>query len=530
MALLLLIVLQLFHARNLYYRTLNELNTHIENVLSKTMIKHEKATDFQRYTQIFNKDFSGQYKSALKQEFQNLVPVQETVSIRDTFILVNNKKTKYLYITGSAYDSISDVKTEHSVLARDISELSDFMKSLNSNDDKNLKPDSLGFAFDFDKKVITNLFKKSKYINELMANAFRSLDFLPANERINLPFLDSILSQSFIDEGVYNSYSYVITDEENKVVSFDNTCNTYNADLNINKAYSSKLFPGNIFDETLTLHFQLDRRASALFSEMWSSLLISLLLFIMVLYSFYVMFKTILRQRHLAEMKSDFISNMTHEFKTPISTISLACEAMSDQDLIGEKEIEVISPYIKMINQENKRLEDLVERILQSALIEKGRLKLKKEHLELNEIVALAVSKAKIRVHKSGGNINLELAKGMLNFEGDPMHTTNVISNLIDNAIKYSKEKVEITIKTERIENGCQFVISDQGIGIKQEHIDKIFDKLYRVPTGNVHDVKGFGLGLNYVKAITDIEGWKIKVDSKINIGSTFTLSIINEN
>ncbi|MCC5924634.1 MAG: HAMP domain-containing histidine kinase, partial [Crocinitomicaceae bacterium] len=239
-----------------------------------------------------------------------------------------------------------------------------------------------------------------------------------------------------------------------------------------------------------------------------------------------VMFRTILGQRRLAEAKNDFISNMTHEFKTPISTISLACEALGDNDMIKEAQRDTIAPFVKMIGQENKRLESLVERILQSASLEKGKLKIKYEELELNEIVSLVAQKARMRVPSNKGRINLQLAPGFLYFKGDPVHTMNLVSNLVDNAIKYSKDHVDISLTTFKKYNQIHLVVSDKGIGIKKEYLDKIFDKLYRVPTGNVHDVKGFGLGLSYVKSIAEACGWEIQVQSKWNFGSDFTLII----
>lgn len=526
-ALLVLVGLQLYQAKQLYNQTLVELNTHIENVLSKVAIRHEKADDFKRYTKFFDKDFSSQYKLALKQEFQNLVPVQETVSIRDTFIQVDGRKAKYLYIEGQSYDSISDVKAKHSVLARDISEMSHLIDA--GSNHPAYKNDSSLLGYQIDKKVITSLFKKSKYVNEMMVNAFRGSDFLAPEQRIDLPFLDSIISFTFNAEKLPPSYKYHIIEEDNTVLSFTEESKNYANEMDTTRAFSVRLFPGNIFDETLRLVVTFPQKGVALFGEMWLTLLVSVFLIILIVASFYVMFKTIINQRRLAEVKNDFISNMTHEFKTPISTISLACEAMNDHDMISAEERQSVGPYVNMITEENKRLSSLVERILQSAILDRGELKLKSEPLELNEIVSMAVQKAKIRIPKGKGSIKLEQETGLLPFKGDQMHTTNLVSNLIDNAIKYSKSEIDIFVKTKKIEGGYQLEVSDKGIGIKNEHLDKIFDKLYRVPTGNVHDVKGFGLGLSYVKAITDLEGWKISVKSKFGEGSTFILKIIKE-
>jgi two-component system phosphate regulon sensor histidine kinase PhoR len=258
---------------------------------------------------------------------------------------------------------------------------------------------------------------------------------------------------------------------------------------------------------------------------MWGPLMISLTLMILIIVALMFMFKTILMQNKLSEMKNDFISNMTHEFKTPISTISLACEAMEDGDMVGGSAADM-KPYIRMINQENKRLGVLVERILQSAVTEKGQLKLNKETIILQELIHDVAQNAALRIQNSGGNIELDLTSELITINADKMHVTNLISNLVDNAIKYSESKPQVHIKLSLENKKVLLSVKDSGIGIKKEHLNKIFDKLFRVPTGNLHNVKGFGLGLSYVKAIADLHGWSINVKSKFGEGSEFTLTI----
>ena len=216
---------------------------------------------------------------------------------------------------------------------------------------------------------------------------------------------------------------------------------------------------------------------------------------------------------------------MTHEFKTPISTISLACQAMNDPDMLGS-EVESIKPYVKMINDENQRLGLLVERILQSAIMDKGDVQLKKEEILLNEIIHDIVHNAQFRIKKEGGNIELDLTSELIYIQADRLHATNAISNLVDNAIKYSDGAPDITFRMTNANGITRISVSDKGLGIKKEHISKIFDKLYRIPTGNVHNVKGFGLGLSYVKAICQLHDWNITVQSKLGEGSTFTIEI----
>jgi two-component system phosphate regulon sensor histidine kinase PhoR len=262
---------------------------------------------------------------------------------------------------------------------------------------------------------------------------------------------------------------------------------------------------------------------------MQNSLIVSLVLVVFIIISLIIMFRTIMEQKRLSEMKSDFISNMTHEFKTPISTISLACQAMSDTDMVDEQSNAAVSPYVRMINQENKRLETLVESILQSAVIEKGDIKYKDEALNLVQLVENEVEKARFRIKSNEGKIEFNDVFESIEFQADRLHVTNIISNLLDNAIKYSKENPVIKVSIESDNKHVYLSVTDNGIGIKKEHIPRLFDKLYRVPTGNIHNVKGFGLGLSYVKAICDHYKWEIKVKSNYGEGSTFTVLFKNK-
>ena len=260
--------------------------------------------------------------------------------------------------------------------------------------------------------------------------------------------------------------------------------------------------------------------------EMWAPLLVNFALVLLIVIAFVFMYKTILTQKKLSELKNDFISNMTHEFKTPISTISLACQAMNDKDMMGETALEATSPYVKMIVSENERLGILVERILQSATLDRKEVRVRNEELNLNEIVLDIAQRAKFGIANAMGEINVSVPDEMITTVGDRLHVTNMISNLIDNAVKYSNDKPNVDVALYRSGKNTVISVKDQGIGIKKEHINKIFDKLYRIPTGNVHNVKGFGLGLSYVKAIADLHGWTVTVKSKFGSGSEFTVTI----
>ena len=251
-------------------------------------------------------------------------------------------------------------------------------------------------------------------------------------------------------------------------------------------------------------------------------LLTSVLLMTVLIFSFYYTISTILKQKKLSEIKNDFISNMTHEFKTPISTISLACEVLNDKSI--EKTEERTGKYVKMIRDENKRLSLLVENILQTAILDKGEFKLKIQSTDIHTLIDQTIANIKLQVENKDGEITTELHAERPLINADRVHITNIIFNLIDNALKYSNEKPVIKITTKNDREGIFISVKDNGIGISKENQHRIFDTMFRVHTGNVHNVKGFGLGLSYVKAVVEKHGGSISVESELNKGSTFTV------
>lgn len=515
-----LLGIQIFQTRQLYERKSTELNTRFQTILERISLKHERSENMRHYTQTIDKDFSGQYKDLLKEEFKNLSSIQETVSIRDTSLFRNGKVESFLVIEGNSYDSITGVKAQQKVLARDVRKLTDIIHTSQYKNE-----DSLDALFQLDQKVIEQLLKKSKFINDLLLEAFQDNNYQTPQKRIQLKYLDSIIKSELKDHNLPQNFDFVITDSDGNKLRFPVPSKNYKLNLNTYNAHKTDLFPSNILNENLTLFVSFPKERSFLYGEMGGYFIASLFLIGLIITALVFFAKTILNQKKLSELKNDFINNMTHEFKTPISTISLACQAMNDEDMVTSVNSQN-DVYIKMIQDENTRLESLVERILQSATLDKGEIKLQKEKILLNEIIYDLVHTSKLRLNAKNGILNTAICSDLIYIEADKMHTTNLISNLIDNAIKYSKDRPEITISLENKAKKIIATVEDRGIGMKKEHLSKIFDKLYRIPTGNIHNVKGFGLGLSYVKAICQLQGWDIQVKSKFNQGSKFQLII----
>lgn len=520
LAMIALLFIQVFQLSQIFERTSDRLKHNINTTIERIALQHEKAVDIRRYMHIVNKDFSGQYKDVLKQEFKQLLSVQESIKIQDTTIFQNGELNNYLIIKGSAYDTLSGVSTEQKVLARDVREIRDLFDKQNGKLTIN---DTNKVAIQLDQRVLQQIFKKAKFVNDLMIEAFKDNIYESPSERVDVAFLDSVIRHEISNDDLPQEYQFMVADKFGAPVKYSTRNKNYSIKLDTLKTANIKLFPNNVLDDEIYLHIFFPKPTKYFFNEMWLPFLVSLLLMGLILGAMIFMFKTILSQKKLSELKNDFVSNMTHELKTPISTISLACEAISDSSNKDD-----VNPYVKMIGDENKRLSLVVDRILQNAVLERGEGKLTREKIILNEIIHEVVHHAQFRIQNIGGSITLSIPKELIEISADKMHLTNVITNLIDNAIKYSEEDPEINIIVKQENKKIYITVKDKGIGIKKENIHRIFDNLYRVPTGNVHNVKGFGLGLSYVKAVTQLHGWNVQVKSKFGEGSEFTL-IINQ-
>lgn len=519
LSLLTLMGLEFYWVREAVTQEIKDFDDKTKTVLERVALRHERAEEFRKYQALLQQNFEGKYQDMLRQEFKNLMAIKEQVEIRDTVIRAGNQDVNYLIITGRTIDTITGIQVEHRVLAKNVKEFHELM----SPESAIPTIDSTNAIMKWGTREAQDLFRKSRYINELMVQAFREDLFLKSAERIDLDLLDSILREELKEAGLPLEFTFSVVDTQHIAVKKRTELPTYDEHLR-KFQYTSQLFPADMFHDPLEIRIYFPHRKQFVWNEIWMITLVAFLVVVLMIVSFYVMYKTLISQRNLSEMKSDFISNMTHEFKTPISTISLACEAMKDKDM--SMNLGPDNPFVTMIQEENKRLESLVESILQSAVIEKGELKLHQQAIDLNALTHSILNKVNMRVQAMGGKLYNELGVGIAPIWGDKVHLTNVINNLMDNALKYCDKTPEIHVRSYVQDEWVCLEIQDNGIGIKKEHISRIFDKLYRVPTGNVHNVKGFGLGLSYVKSIIDLHEGDVKVESQHGTGSTFTLKL----
>lgn len=385
--------------------------------------------------------------------------------------------------------------------------------------------DDLVWAVDSMKQVQTMnlqwLEKRADMVNEIFEEIV-NVDLYNQVDEIDTLALDSLLRDQLESNGIGATYAYGI---------FDPFMNPYHMEGKpediegiLGSPHKVNLTPGNVFSQPKFLSIFFPDQNKYLLRTMWLLLTISALFILVIIFSFSFTVSTIIRQKKVSEIKNDFINNMTHELKTPISTISLACQALKDPDIKNREGI--VDSYINVIADENKRLAMVVENVLRTAVMDKGELKLKIVELNVNEVVDQVLQNMKLQLEQRGGSFITDLQADRPFVQADMIHLTNVVFNLVDNALKYTEKIPVIKVGTRNEASGLVLFVEDNGIGISKENQRKIFDKLYRVPTGNIHNVKGFGLGLNYVKAIVDKHNGWITVKSELQKGSRFEIHI----
>lgn len=329
--------------------------------------------------------------------------------------------------------------------------------------------------------------------------------------------LEYALHKEFQEVKINVDFEYAIYDCETDEMVYGDFCKY--SDLPVDENSLGNLPKYDEFSYYFGIRFP--SQSSYLLSRMQTSALLSLILLVTILFFIYSMY-IILSQKRLSEMQKDFINNMTHEFKTPISTIKISADVFLNQKNIQEDKR--LLRYANIIKEQNQRLNNQVEKVLQIARVERENFKLNLEEVNLHEVLNNTIKSIDLKLSEQGGHITDEMFAPFANIKADKLHLTNILHNLLDNAIKYCKDAPEITIKTQNIGGKLQLLISDTGIGISKEYQSRVFDKFFRVPTGNVHNVKGFGLGLFYIKNICDAHAWKIKLKSEDQAGTEISI------
>lgn len=353
-------------------------------------------------------------------------------------------------------------------------------------------------------------------VKQISSNYFTAV----INDTVHPYLLETLLKKHFTSRNLTLDFEYVIYDCFTDSIVFGNYISVQNAEKDELQVASSNIKwdkDGHYFGVYFPSKnaYILNKMGIWIFSS-------SIILIIIIFFSYTI--NIILKQKRLSEIKNDFINNITHEFKTPISTISLSAEVLLNPNITEQPER--LKSYAKIIQDENNRLKNQVDKVLQLATIERDKLKLEKEPIDLHELIENSIKSFELLVNQQGGEIIAQLKAPEHIFNGDKVHISNILYNLIDNAIKYSPENPKIIVGTSPYKNGIEISVRDNGVGISEEAQKHIFEKFYREPTGNVHNIKGFGLGLNYVKTIVEFYNGSVRLVSKKSEGSTFIIKL----
>jgi len=353
-----------------------------------------------------------------------------------------------------------------------------------------------------------------EFLERLMSRIWMT-DGVPMENRIDSALIDSVLKESFQSAGTTLDYDYGVKSagiDTLLISTTDQIDNLTNSDYRVN------LFPYDFGSRGAELLIHFSERDIFIWKQVVPILVTIIILMTIILLTFIYTLKIIINQKRSAVLMTEFVNNMTHEFKTPISTISLAAEAINRDDLIEDKK--QVGQFAQMILAENNRMRRQTDKILQMATLENNNHTLKSDRLNIHQIIAEAVSHIELHIQNKEGSIISELMAERHILNGDAVHISGIIYNLLDNAVKYSPEKPEIKISTINANNGIYIRVIDKGIGIKNDDVKHVFNKYFRVSTGNRHDVKGFGLGLSYVKLMTEAHGGNINIKSQFGQGT----------
>ena len=429
-----------------------------------------------------------------------------------TFQLSTTDQEKQVFVIQKS-DSLS-ISSQLKLLGNKMMQLSS-KSSLNLTEkNKSQTFGSSTYNFDLNEK----LNNRTIFIENVI-NKYIQVD-VELEDRIDKETIEEIIERTFKNQGIDIGYEYAVSKNNYNIVY---QSDSYDENIKIRR-FSGRLFPNDVFAKDNFLYVYFPQQKKFILKSTgfmgFSSILLTIIIILGFSSSIHIMFK----QKRLSQIKNDFVNNMTHELKTPISTISLASQMLKDDSIpIEAKNINNIS---NIIDDESKRLSYQVEKVLKTALFDQGQIKLKRKEHDVHQVIETVIKNFEIQVKTKNGKLNKYLSASNPLLNVDEVHFTNIIFNLLDNAVKYSKEEPEVFVSTRNDKKGIYISVTDKGIGIKKQDQKRIFDQFYRVSTGNIHNVKGFGLGLSYVKKIVDAHNGTIKLLSEYRKGTTFEIFI----
>lgn len=473
--------------------------------------------------------------------YMQFVYMEEMVKMREQHFEEGVKRSLYSLSTALEKNETKKfLEEELQMVEPGMLDSAPFLKSDGLLDERSLE-DAADYAFPMGRNAVEQdkfrkfqetLRKQFLYqkglINEVILSILNQSSGRPIVERADSSQINSYLRAELEHNGIDLDWECAIVDSRGNVVL---KSPGYDEGTDKDEIFTQTLFPNDTESRRHYLNVYFPAKDKFIFSSirfMIPAFVFTFILLVVFLCTIVIAF----RQKKLSEMKNDFINNMTHEFKTPISTISLAAQMLNDDSV--RKSPTMLQHISTVINDETKRLRFQVEKVLQMSMFDRQKATLKLQDVNANQLISNIVNTFKLKVEKYGGQINATLEADLAEVKVDEMHFTNVIFNLLDNAVKYRRDDcpLELSVSTRNLPNDkIEITVSDNGVGMKKDDLKKIFEKFYRVSTGNRHDVKGFGLGLAYVhKMITELNG-EIRAESELNKGSKFIiiLPLINE-
>jgi len=370
-------------------------------------------------------------------------------------------------------------------------------------------------------KIFTSIKRYPEYEETFIKDAFNVYkSSFPIHQRISNRELNATLKNEFTKRGITINFKYGVYSSDGYLTNLKSGYYT------INKANSigSPLFVDDSGNSNFKLYVTFPDQQEHILADISSILLLSVFFIFIIIVAFSSSLYQIIKQKKISEIKSDFINNMTHEFKTPIATINLALDAIKNPKIINDNE--KVNRYVTMIREENKRMHAQVENVLRISKLEKNQIDIDKSAIDMHEVIEDAISHVRLLLNDKSGNININLHALQSEVLGNDLHLTNVVVNMLENALKYSNDEPNIEVFTESTSKYFMLKIKDDGIGMSKNAQKYVFDKFYREHKGNIHNVKGHGLGLAYVKEILENHQGTVFVDSEKGKGSTFTVKL----
>ena len=508
-----IIFIQYFFILKNYDENNKQFSINVNYVLEETTSDIER-NEFRKYVRKFRDLIANEALVDIDTlSIQNLIIIDENPENRETIIYKNGVIEESLIIpkTKSYYDDILDIISDReNISIKRLSNQREEKVFSKSRIEDNLSPE----------QFLLKVGKISKSKEVLFESAYNDISKrYPIEERIgDINKFEKIIERNLKRMNINLDFEYAIFDQDSIT-----KISSEKFDLS-NQSYSSLIFKDENDLSNYSLKVAFPGRTPFLLGSLVSVIITSIIFTSIIIIAYVTTILLLLRQRQISQIKTDFINNMTHEFKTPIATINLALSAIKNPKTIVNKE--KVKKYLQMIYDENNRMHDQVENVLMISHLERNQLNIEKTKQDINEIIDLAISHVSLIVENNNGNIITEKDAENSMVIGNETHLINVMVNILDNAIKYNDNSPEIFIKTLNIGSRVLIEIKDNGIGMSKAVQSKIFEKFYRKQTGDLHDVKGHGLGLAYVKKIIAFHNGNITVDSAVGKGTKFTIQL----